>query len=1306
MRAVKRLLGATLAISMLFLYAPVYAANAAEERDVLLRLTDSISHSSRDFTSYQEGELYFKRYNQWTHIFATNDDITVRHERQAKWGSNFYIDGSQAKTDKKTIVDIRFKAELDSYSAPQKPQAQLRFYHNGGRFLAETEPFVPEEGDGTHTVRFVLNPDTRRIYTSLDGNAYKAEYLGGVSDDTYGGEMRIYPMALAAEPGAEDALTPLETNLTYIFDDFYIYQTSGDMPSETESLDTEITDAQSEEFDMLRERWRSYLTGGGSDGNDAMVDRKVYEINDSARYHWDRMYKYDGRTALFSDVTDLGASAHIRADYNYLLIMAKAYATPGGSLYGNKELADDIISALDWMYENEYNENTQTYDNWWEWEIGVPEVLNNIIVLMYDDLSDERVKKYEKAVNHFSPDPRWCCLPGRLNSTAANRLSMCLVVGLRGIIIKDPERVALASRSLDVVFDYVTSGDGFYKDGSFIQHDRHPYNGGYGLGMILDLSTLIYLFGDSAYEVTTEGRTHIYDWIYKGYVPLMYHGIITDAVTGRSGSRSYNSTLSAVSMLKSVLMLAHMADAENAAKLKSIAKAWISENTLGNLYTDYNTDILTIKMMGEVMGDASVAPAEVQEGNYQYPGMDRVAHNRKDYSFVISMYSDRIYNFESILGENLKGWHTADGMTYLYNSDTAQYTDAFWPTVNPNMLSGTTVANTIFKDSEGAGSLSGESQVGGASLEGMYGNACMSLKAYGGDLTAKKSWFMFDDEIVALGSDINSSDGAKTVIENRKLNPFGNNELTVDGSAAVTEMGTEEKLNGVRWMHLEGNTTGADIGYYLFDGADVMALRENRTGSWRDINLSNARDYNSKSYMSMWIDHGGKADGGTYAYAILPGMSKRETEKYADNPAVEIIRNDAAAQSVRNRVLGITGAIFWTDTEQTAGGITCNSRAAVMMREYDDELVFGISDPTQSNTGAVEITYDGSAGDIVSCDNSITVLSVYPKVRLLVSVSGTMGQTQTVRLKKTGKNYINPYVLIDNNITAENNDASCYTVRGRGSVEFRAWTAPASSVSGGSDALTVTQSVKSIYKDHFQLASSISIPHDSPTVINIRYKVNAAMENTSETAAMSLYIPGVSAWKVGTGSIELSRHSDEYKEFLALIDPLSGKIYYSADGITFSETDFDGDMAEDAGEVRLYTIASPDGSNQTDGDGAETLKSPVTWTFDRIEITPYTDDGRHVLFSSFNSAETDGGIEYTAEAVNVSAFPQSAVIVTAAYDEGGLLRGLDIRKLENILYGEKIAQTGLIKTDTEQKLTVKSFIWSGLDTMISYDRGI
>lgn len=51
-------------------------------------------------------------------------------------------------------------------------------------------------------------------------------------------------------------------------------------------------------------------------------------------------------------------------------------------------------------------------------------------------------------------------------------------------------------------------------------------------------------------------------------------------------------------------------------------------------------------------------------------------------------------------------------------------------------------------------------------------------------IEAKKSWFMFDEEIVALSSSItsNTCNYVETIVDNRRINPDASNTVTVNGT--------------------------------------------------------------------------------------------------------------------------------------------------------------------------------------------------------------------------------------------------------------------------------------------------------------------------------------------------------------------------------------------------------------------------------------------------------------------------------------------------------------------------------------------
>ena len=170
----------------------------------------------------------------------------------------------------------------------------------------------------------------------------------------------------------------------------------------------------------------------------------------------------------------------------------------------------------------------------------------------------------------------------------------------------------------------------------------------------------------------------------------------------------------------------------------------------------------------DLLADPAIIPARLP-ATWVFPAMDRAVHLKPTWGFSVAMNSSRTFNFEAINGENPQGWHTSDGMTYLYNSDLAHFSDSFWPTVDPQRLPGITVA----RGSMPLQSQFGGSNVAGGTTLGNAGTALLRLLSPDKQGDAKKSWFFFDDEVVALGSDIKSSGGqpVETIVENRRMLP-------------------------------------------------------------------------------------------------------------------------------------------------------------------------------------------------------------------------------------------------------------------------------------------------------------------------------------------------------------------------------------------------------------------------------------------------------------------------------------------------------------------------------------------------------
>ncbi len=757
-----------------------------------------------------------------------------------------------------------------------------------------------------------------------------------------------------------------------------------------------VSTARADEYDTLRLKWRDLIVGAGYDTADPNVAARLTSIANSANSNWASLDKSPTRTFLWSDLTSTTISAHITNSYSRLRAMALAYATPGCSLAGDTAMLADLVGGLDWMNANRYNAASSQYDNWWDWEIGSPLQLTDLCVLLYDQLTATQRANYMNAVEHQTPTP---------DMTQANKVWKARAVGVRGCVVKSATKIALCRDAFSAVFPYVTSGDGYYTDGSFIQHNYHPYTAGYGASLIATMAPILNWLNGSTWEVTDPAQANLFRWVFDSYEPIIYRGNTFDLVRGREAGRA-NASPSSHGMMDSILQIAQFAPAGDAARMKSMIKEWALADTTRDFVS--GRGLPTLMMAKNLMNDPTVVRRGELNAHYTFAEMDRVIHLGAGYGFGLTMCSTRVANFESINGENLRGWLTGDGQTTLYNSDLNAFADSYWATVDHYRLPGVTadvtlsrlpaVSASIGPRAQGQTTLSPHSWVGGATL-GRFGAAGMQFKGVAVTLTGKKSWFMFDDEIVCLGAGITSTDGRpiETTVENRKLSTAGANAFTVNGTAKSTALGWTEAMPAVNWAHLAGNVAGSDIGYYFPQAPTLKAIRDARTGAWVDIDSDGSTTPITRNFLRLSFEHGNSPANATYQYVLLPGRNATRTGQYAAAPHVNVLANNANVQAVKETTLGITAANFWTDTTQAVGGITSNKKASVLVRNDGTFIDVSVSDPTQLNTGtiALQIALDG--GTLVSADAAITVTQITPTIAMTVSTAASAGKTFKAR---------------------------------------------------------------------------------------------------------------------------------------------------------------------------------------------------------------------------------------------------------------------------------------------------------------------
>lgn len=762
-------------------------------------------------------------------------------------------------------------------------------------------------------------------------------------------------------------------------------------------------------YGELRTKWRDKLLGGqGIDANDpdiaAAIEKLNKEIlNSEQTGSWDLYNGEPDPEALFEGIITKTntSSAKITQAYSMLAKMAAAYKNPLSDFYGNAELLDDVLAGLSWLHIYQYNASKPITDNWWDWEIGTPQALSNILVLLYDEMTPQQSSAYVSVIDRFVPDPLKRVQNVNVVETGANLFDKALVVTLSGLLSENSAKIEFAKSSIMGEFDYTTSGDGIYEDGSLVQHYNIAYTGAYGSVLLGRIADLFYLYEDSPWEMTDPRANNVYDWVENVFEPLMYKGAMMDAVRGRSIARSSDSDhLTGRGIIRTIAKLSEGAPGACAAKMKSMIKQLVqSDTTFSNYYQGLT--LADIHLLKSIVNDPEVTPRGTLVKHKQFSAMDRTVHLRDTFGFAVSMFSDRISAFEYGNGENRKGWYTGIGMTSLYNEDLTQYSDQYWPTVDSFRLPGTTTDGYAPEPVAWKYYYNEHDWVGGSSIDGLYGSSGMDFSlglSTGSGLQGKKSWFMFDDEIVALGSGITSPDAreVETIVENRKIKDSGDNEFIVNGKKLSAQLGWEEYLHGVEWAHLEGNAQGSDIGYYFPQPSEIYALKEARTGSWQDINSGGSSNPITKNYLSLAFQHGTAPLNASYAYVLLPGQSAKTTKQYSSNPNIEIISQTNEVHAVKEKMLGISSFNFWEGS--TAGFVRTDKPASVQVREQGSELIVAVSDPTWKG-GKIVVDIAKTAVRKIEADSSVTVLQMNPYLKLEVDTTGTMGRSQVIRLE-------------------------------------------------------------------------------------------------------------------------------------------------------------------------------------------------------------------------------------------------------------------------------------------------------------------
>ncbi|HAR5635401.1 TPA: polysaccharide lyase 8 family protein [Staphylococcus aureus] len=655
------------------------------------------------------------------------------------------------------------------------------------------------------------------------------------------------------------------------------------------------TNVQTTDYEKLRNIWLDVNYGYDKyDENNPDMKKKFEATENEAEKLLKEMKTESDRKYLWESSKDLDTkSADMTRTYRNIEKISEAMKHKNTKLKTD-ENKTKVKDALEWLHKNAYGKepdkkvadltsnfknktSRNTNLNWWDYEIGTPRALTNTLILLQEDFTDEEKKKYTAPIKTFAPDSdKILSSVGKSEpAKGGNLVDISKVKLLESIIEEDKDIMKKSIDSFNTVFTYAQNSatgkerNGFYKDGSYIDHQDVPYTGAYGVVLLEGISQMMPMIKETPFNDSNQNDTTLKSWIDDGFMPLIYKGEMMDLSRGRAISRENETSHSAsATVMKSLLRLSDTMDKSTKAKYKKIVKTSV-ESDSSYKQTDYLSSYSDISKMKSLMEDSTISTNGLTQQLKIYNDMDRVTYHNKglDFAFGLSMTSKNVARYESINGENLKGWHTGAGMSYLYNSDVKHYRDNFWATADMKRLAGTTTLDNEEPKSTDV-KKSSKTFVGGTKFDDQHASIGMDFENQDKTLTAKKSYFILNDKIVFLGTGIKSTDSSKnpvTTIENRKANDY---KLYKDDTQTTNSDNQETNS-----LFLEStNSTQNNIGYHFLNESKITVKKESHTGKWSDINKSQKDIQKTDEYYEVTQKHSNTDS--KYAYVLYPGLSK------------------------------------------------------------------------------------------------------------------------------------------------------------------------------------------------------------------------------------------------------------------------------------------------------------------------------------------------------------------------------------------------------------------------------------------------
>lgn len=667
------------------------------------------------------------------------------------------------------------------------------------------------------------------------------------------------------------------------------------LTTDEESHEQEVEAKEPNEFDLIESRLREQIFAAGS----PQVER--------AKDNVDRIGA-DGRweDIPLQPLASGAPMSKFKPRFHAVRVaeMARAWADPVSSLYGDEKLLNTTISALDALVDSGLLLQEKFDPNqWFAFEIGVPLQLTETLLLLGDRLPEESRKAALEMLKKREGMNRSIS-----SHDGQNRVWRAIVRLRIGVMNHDEREVKISLKYIAENFK-ITGGQGLRADYSYLFHGPLLYSWGYGYASAQHGAAMACAMRETSFTFPPQELANLSAFVLDHMQWLVWRGSVDHSAVGRSIVRRDRS------LGKFELALEQLAAAD----------ATRTDEYVGALDRIRNE-----------------AKSSQLIGNRNFWEADFMVHRRPEFYTSVRMLSNRTVNTDHWHhGEGLRSHHLGEGTTWIMQSG-QEYAGDTLPTWNWQRIPGTTVVQDgNFKKRPKHGAEG--SFVGGVSDDEL-GIAVMDFQV--DDVAAKKAWFFFDEGFVALGAGITSNADDKTITTVNQCQAesevlYSAEEGIIEITSMV-EQGVTVKTPGFVWQNR--------ILYVLPIAENARVSVGQRSGNWSKINRQRTGTVTATIF-SLWIDHGIGPSDEKYAYYVLPDVARNEAEAKALEPPFKIIRNDPQVQAVRHLNKEIMGVVFYEagELESLEGFSLKTDNPCILLLDLrsKDTAILSVADPTQ-----------------------------------------------------------------------------------------------------------------------------------------------------------------------------------------------------------------------------------------------------------------------------------------------------------------------------------------------------------------------